>query len=45
MRFREAEIKHIPQLMVVRFAVTENVLNNPALVTKEDCEEYIIQRG
>lgn len=45
MLFREAEIKDIPQLMVIRFAVKENVLNNPALVTDKDCEEYITNRG
>lgn len=45
MRYREAEIKDIPELMRVRFAVKENVLNNPALVTDNDCMEYITQRG
>ncbi|MBL7709541.1 MAG: GNAT family N-acetyltransferase [Chitinophagaceae bacterium] len=45
MTFREATIKDIPQIQVVRNAVTENTLSNPALVTDKDCEEYIVKRG
>jgi GNAT superfamily N-acetyltransferase len=43
--FREAEIKDIPQIQVVRHLVKENVLSNPALVTDEDCKEFISVRG
>ncbi|TAE14910.1 MAG: GNAT family N-acetyltransferase [Bacteroidetes bacterium] len=43
--YREATTADIPQMMEVRFAVKENVLSNPALVTPADCEEYINQRG
>lgn len=45
MTFREATIHDIPQIQVVRNAVTENTLSNPALVTDKDCEEYIMKRG
>ncbi len=45
MIFREATINDIPQIQVVRNAVTENTLSNPALVTDRDCEEYIMKRG
>ena len=45
MIFREATIADIPQIQVVRHAVKENVLSNPALVTDKDCEVYITQRG
>ncbi len=45
MIFREAKISDIPQLMRVRFAVKENVLSNPLLVTEKDCEEFLFHRG
>ena len=45
MVFREAEIKDIKQIQVVRNAVKENTLSNPALVTDKDCEEYMTTRG
>lgn len=45
MNFREATVNDIPQIQVVRNAVTENTLSNPALVTDQDCEEYIMKRG
>lgn len=45
MIFREATIADIDQMMVVRFAVKENVLSNPALVTPADCEHYITNLG
>jgi N-acetylglutamate synthase-like GNAT family acetyltransferase len=45
MIFREATVKDIPQIQIVRHAVKENILSNPALVTDNDCEEYITQRG
>lgn len=45
MTFREAEISDIGQIQLVRHSVKENVLSNPALVTNEDCEEFLTLRG
>ena len=45
MIFREALVKDIPQIQVVRNSVKENILSNPALVTDNDVEDYIIRRG
>ncbi|OAD92467.1 GCN5 family acetyltransferase [Aequorivita soesokkakensis] len=45
MIFREAIAADIKQIQLVRNAVTENALSNPALVTDEDCLEFIINRG
>ena len=45
MIFREAQVKDIPQIQVVRNSVRENTLSNPSLVTDKDCEDYITRRG
>jgi GNAT superfamily N-acetyltransferase len=45
MVFREATATDIPQMQVVRHAVKENVLSNPALVTDAHVEDYILSRG
>lgn len=45
MIFREALVSDIKQMQVVRLAVKENVLSNPALVTDADVEDYITRRG
>ena len=45
MIFREAVAADIPQIQVVRHAVKENRLSNPALVTDADCEHYLTIRG
>jgi GNAT superfamily N-acetyltransferase len=45
MIFREAEIGDIPQIQVVRNAVTENTLSNPDLVPDKDVADYITNRG
>ncbi|MBL0359398.1 MAG: GNAT family N-acetyltransferase [Chitinophagaceae bacterium] len=45
MIFREVNINDIQQIQVVRNAVKENTLSNPALVPDEDVEEYIMNRG
>ena len=45
MIFREANIEDIPQIQVVRNAVTENILSNPNLVTDADCQEFLLERG
>ncbi|MBL7744021.1 MAG: GNAT family N-acetyltransferase [Chitinophagaceae bacterium] len=45
MIFREATIADIPQIQVVRNAVKENMLSDPALVPDSDVEDYIIRRG
>jgi GNAT superfamily N-acetyltransferase len=42
---REAEIKDIPQIQVVRNSVKENMLSDPALVPDHDVEDYITRRG
>ena len=45
MLFREAGITDIPQIQVVRNSVNENMLSNSALVTDNDCENYLVNRG
>ena len=45
MIFREATIDDIQQIQIVRNAVKENMLSNPALVSDEDCKYYITQKG
>lgn len=45
MNFREASIEDIKQIQIVRNAVKENVLSDPALVSDKDCEEYMTVRG
>jgi GNAT superfamily N-acetyltransferase len=45
MLFREATVGDIAQIQIVRNAVKENVLSNPALVTDKDCEDYLTRRG
>jgi len=42
---REAMRSDIPQIQVVRNAVKENTLSDPALVPDKDVEEYMFQRG
>ncbi len=45
MIFREAQITDIPQIQIVRNAVTENTLSDPALVPDADVADYITRRG
>ena len=45
MIFREATVNDIDNYMVVRMAVKENVLNNPALVPREDNVAYLTKDG
>ncbi len=45
MIYRKATIDDIPQIQVVRNAVKENSLSDPALVTDADCEEFLTVRG
>ncbi len=45
MIYREAEIRDIPQIQIVRHSVKENILSDPSLVTDKDCEEFITKRG
>ena len=45
MIFREALTADVPQIQVVRHSVKENILSNPALVTDEDCIEFLTVRG
>ena len=45
MIYRLATTADIPEIMRVRFAVKENTLSRPGLVTDADCDEYINHRG
>lgn len=45
MTFREAGTADITGMHVVRVAVLENRLSNPALITPADYEEFISRRG
>ena len=45
MQIRNATSIDIPQIQIVRNAVKENMLSNPALVTDADCEDFINRRG
>jgi len=45
MIFREAEMRDLASIMKVRFAVKENTLSNPDLVTEADCIEFLFTRG
>ncbi len=45
MKIRLAQTADITQIQIVRNAVKENTLSNPNLVTDNDCETFINQRG
>ena len=45
MIFREAKINDISQIQVVRNAIKENTLSDPNLVTNNDVEDYLCNRG
>ena len=45
MIYREAKIKDIKQIQIVRNSVYENTLSNPNLVTDKDCEIFLTVRG
>jgi GNAT superfamily N-acetyltransferase len=45
MIIREAQLKDIPQIQVVRNAVKENRLSDPALVPDSDVADYMFRRG
>lgn len=45
MRYRQAHPADIPGMFDVRFAVTENILRNRALVTEENSRDYLTRRG
>ncbi|RYF25559.1 MAG: N-acetyltransferase [Flavobacteriales bacterium] len=45
MLVREAKIEDIMQIQIIRNAVTENTLSDPNLVTDNDCEEFLFERG
>lgn len=45
MIFREALVRDIKNMQIVRNSVKENVLSNASLVTDKDCENYITIRG
>jgi GNAT superfamily N-acetyltransferase len=43
--YREATIEDIDNFMIVRMAVKENILNNPALVPREENIAYLTKYG
>ena len=45
MHFREAKIEDIPQMQIVRNAVNENQLSDPALVKDADYDKYLLVSG
>ncbi len=45
MIYREATVEDIDNYMIVRLAVKENILNNPALVPREDNVDYLTKYG
>ncbi|SOD11867.1 GNAT family N-acetyltransferase [Pedobacter xixiisoli] len=45
MSIREASIEDIKQIQIVRNLVKENTLSNPNLVTDEDCELFLTEKG
>lgn len=45
MIIRTAKIEDIQQIQLVRNSVKENTLSDPNLVTDQDCEDFITQRG
>ncbi|MEO7444901.1 MAG: GNAT family N-acetyltransferase [Ferruginibacter sp.] len=45
MIIREAEIKDIELMQVIRNAVKENMLSDPSLVSDQDCADFITVRG
>jgi GNAT superfamily N-acetyltransferase len=45
MIIREAKVTDIDNYMLVRMAVKENVLKNPALVTRKENEDYLTLYG
>lgn len=45
LQIREAQKEDIPLIQIIRNAVTENQLSNPALVTDEDCAVFMFERG
>jgi GNAT superfamily N-acetyltransferase len=45
MTIREASLEDIPQMQIVRNAVTENTLSNPDLIKDQDYIPFITERG
>lgn len=45
MSIKEAKLDDIAQIQIVRNSVKENTLSNSALVTDDDCAEFISVRG
>ncbi len=45
MNIRYAITADIPQIQLIRNAVTENKLSDPGIITDSDCDIYINQRG
>ena len=45
MQFREAQVTDIPQMMEIRNSVKENQLSDPSLISFDDYETFISNRG
>lgn len=45
MLLRPATLPDIPQMHVIRMAVKENILSDPALITPQDYAAYLEKRG
>lgn len=45
MQYKEADLKHIPQMHTVRMAVRQNVLSHPHRITQNDYETYLTTKG
>ena len=45
MKIRDAIIEDITRIQLVRNAVKENTLSDPALVSDEDCKQFMTVRG
>ena len=45
MKIREAKETDISPMQVIRVAVKENVLSNPASITPSDYQEFLFERG
>lgn len=45
MILREASIADIKEIQIVRYSVKENTLSDPALVSDEDCRQFLCVRG
>ena len=45
MKIRVAMVNDIPQLVIIRLSVKENILSNPTLISEKDYNEFLTKRG